>query len=253
MAPFRLFLHIPIALGSILLLSNPGHTQSLSPFRIQKLSTESSPQGVSVTGTSNNNLNTQPAYAVVANTGSNSVSVFPLGSGCNIPTCSGGQPPIVASSSTVVPGIAGPYAVATCTNGTDARAVITSPADHSISVLKLPDITLAGKVQLAATDYSAACYWDGASYKAVASTSDNVLNVVDLSSLSVTQRFSNIPAARSLHGVGLAYSPGTSGPSAPWVAYVAGIDANVVTGVRLSDGVIERVFSVAQRNCGPLS
>src|ERR1022692_4214222 len=134
--------------------------QSLSPFRIQKLTAGSAPAGVSVTPIQSA-LQTLPVYAVVANSGSNSVSIFEL--------YSGGSPLVNVTNTYTVP-VPGPYAVATCTNKMDARAVVTSPGDHSISVLSLPTGTLLGKVALGSVAYSADCYWDGTAYKAVVST-----------------------------------------------------------------------------------
>lgn len=74
------------------------------------------------------------------------------------------------------------------------------PADHSISVVKLPDSTLLGKVTLDATAYSVACYGDGG-YKAVVSTFNNVPHLVDLDGLSEIQHIASLPEARGLHAI----------------------------------------------------
>jgi len=203
--------------------------QSLSPFRIQKLTAGSAPAGVSVTPIQSA-LQTLPVYAVVANSGSNSVSIFEL--------YSGGSPLVNVTNTYTVP-VPGPYAVATCTNKMDARAVVTSPGDHSISVLSLPTGTLLGKVALGSVAYSADCYWDGTAYKAVVSTTgDNTLNIVDLASFTVTQGIPNVPAAHALHGVEVAKS---LTDQTVWIAYVTGTDAGVLTAVRLSDGSLTKV------------
>ena len=149
-----------ISLFLLTVVSTFVRAQSLSPFRIQKLTTESLPAGVSVTGLRGSDQS-QPAYAVVANSGSNSVTIFELYS-------------------------AAPAAAANVTNVNTVRTFRILTRSRAARTA----------ATLGAVAYSAACHWDGAAYKAVVSTTgDNTLNVVDLASLSVTQRIPNIPGA----------------------------------------------------------
>ena len=170
-------------------------------------------------------------FAVIANSGDNSVSIFAFASL---------HAPVTLTPLNPVAGIPAPYAVSTCPSGNDfaASVLVTSPSDNSVRVLT-PGFRgiggVSGTLQTGSLPYSVACTGGvgGANGAGVVSNvGDNSLTVFDVASLKVTATIPDVPGARGFHGI--AVSAAHPAPNQESVlAWVAGTDANVVTVVDL--------------------
>src|SRR3990170_4634242 len=91
-------------------------------------------------------------FAAVANSGDDSVSVFELlGVGA-------GDTKRV-SLVTTIRGIPAPHGLSFCTPGaTGVNLLVTSPSDNSVSVVRIPEGTVSGRIQVGPEPYSVACY-----------------------------------------------------------------------------------------------
>lgn len=154
-----------------------------------------------------------PEYAVVANSGENSVTI--LGLTVN------SQRIVTVSSSRKVEGIPAPYAVVACFG----VALVSSPDDNSVSVLDAPSGAILGKFHVGPRPRSLACFQGGG---VVSNQGDNTLVAFSLNPLKVTAVISGVPASEGLHGI--AVFPDRTGD----VAWVPSESANVVSLVDLS-------------------
>ncbi len=169
------------------------------------------------------------AFAVVANSGENSVSIIGVESILR---------PIMKLS-----GIPSPYAVAACPSLTSrpedwiGTVLVTSPSDNSVRVLQLrlrdaATVAVAGTLQVGPQPHSIHCFLDRRNlYGVVSNAGDNSLVVFDVATLRITAAIPNVPASRGFHGIRVI------GDSAgnPTTAVVAGTEANVVTVVSLAN------------------
>ncbi len=176
-----------------------------------QLALDSLPVGLTPLGVDYN-----AGFALVANSGDNSVSVVRI---------SGGNGPKTIRTEATIQGIPAPYAVASCRGATPSM-LVTSPSDNSITVFPLGLEANQRTIKVGTQPYSAACYGSGTAGKlgtaVVSNGGDNSLSVVDLDS-AVVSTIPNVPVARGLHGITIYANGG------PLTAWVAGTDANVVT------------------------
>ena len=165
-------------------------------------------------------------YAVVANSGDQSVSIFEL-KGSTIIGDFSILPP------TVVPQVPTPYAVTRCRMGdqyVEDHVLVTSPSDSSVSILRVPDANILGTIHVGPLPYAAVCFSDATGPTAVVSLrGDNSLALIDLQSFAVTARIPEVAGSRGLRGVAVARTQ-----QGHKIAWVAGTDANVVTLVDLT-------------------
>ncbi len=203
------------------LLTAAALAQSPHPFVLQAIPTGLRPLGVDVAANVGGSDDRQ--WTAVANSGDNSVSVFVVRPA---------QTGLAAMAlSTVIPGIASPYAVVPCPDG---RFLVTSPSANSFSLIDPRAGTLVRTVRVGPQPFSAAC--DGNAV--VSNYGDNSLSVVDLTSFAVIKTIPNVPASRGLHGLRLGSETGR------WIAWVAGTDADVVTLVDLATARVAFSFPV---------
>jgi uncharacterized protein (TIGR03437 family) len=177
-------------------------------------------------------------FAVVANSGDNSVSIFgPLG------TLNAATGTFTLTPLSLVTGVPSPYAVSTCpinSNGV-ASVLVTSPSDNSVRVV-VPSIqggTFSGvgapTVQTGSQPYSVASSGGlrGANGTGIVSNvGDNTLTVFDVASLKVIATIPGVPGARGFHGIAVSIV-GDAADQNIILAWVAGTDANVMTVVDL--------------------
>jgi hypothetical protein len=153
------------AVVSGLLLSSVVVTAQ-TPVRLDPLPVGLQPLGVDMTVVS-----TAQAYAAVANSGDNSVSILSV---------SFGNPRTITQLSTVT-GIPSPYAVVACP-GTPIQMLVTSPSDNTVRVLSLPGGAVSGPVKVGPQPYSASCFAGstGKLQGVVSNLGDNTLVVFDI-------------------------------------------------------------------------
>ena len=177
-------------------------------------------QPLGVAASLNQNGNGQ-RYAVVANSGDNSVSIFQL----NL-----GSQGIALSLSATVTGIPSPYAVADCGNGT---VLVTSPSDNSVRLIQVSPAKVLGTLKTGSQPYSVACYSFRTQslafvYRGVVSNlGDSSLVIFDVPTLTITATLQGVPGSRGFHGIASYVDhSGSSG-------VVAGTDSNIVTALDL--------------------
>lgn len=224
------------AVGIWLLLSLVAGAQSPPAFDVASAATGLRPVGidgftVTVTRQSPPFVSTTFSYAVVANSGENSVSVFGVGT-----------PPSLVQTLT---GIPGPYGVAAC----GRLLLVTSPGDNSVSVLRFPDPptgstfaagSVVGKIGTGRQPYAVACGDVGV----VANFGDSTLTVLNTSSLTVQATVPDVPGSRALTSVVIL--PGTASSLDTETAWVSGTDANIVTVVDLGRASVLRKIPLPQ-------
>jgi len=175
---------------------------------------------------------TARVYGVVANSGHDSVSVFLV---LNFRSTFESDPitDYRAELLTTVRGISAPYAVASCV-GTDGlslgvgdRVLVTSPTDNSVTVVRVPEGTIPGKISVGPQPHAVACFQDttGAYKGVVSNVGDDSLVVFDVNSLRVESRISGVAGSRGLHGISIQQGG---------QAWVAGTQADIVTLVDLA-------------------
>ena len=235
MQPPRSFNFWPLlySTGLLLLLGVGVAAQSQPPYSVTSLPTGMQPMGIGTTSEPVSDVlgSERRGYAVIANSGDNSVSFFgPLG------TLKAGGFTLPLSS--VTTGIPSPYAVGSCpinANGF-ASVLVTSPSDNSVRVL----FSGTGTVHTGSQPYAVACTGGigGANGAGVVSNvGDNTLTVFDVASLKIIATIPRVPGARGFHGIALSSAPGTANQNI-YLAWVAGTDANVVTVVDLAHSTV---------------
>ncbi|OFV96747.1 MAG: hypothetical protein A3F68_01225 [Acidobacteria bacterium RIFCSPLOWO2_12_FULL_54_10] len=194
--------------GIALLLAVPGLAQLPPPLVMQSFPTGQKPLGVDAVSFG------RTVWAVVANSGENSVSLFQLKqspSNFNF---------AIVTSSTLIPGIPSPYGVIACNPLSDSSLfIVTSPSANSISIVDAEAGKVTATIRVGSLPYSAACSEAGV---IVSNYGDNSLSVVDPNSFTVTRTIPNVPGSRALRGVLGRESIVTN-------VWVAGTDANVLT------------------------
>ena len=197
-----------LRIGAILLaIAAPAAAQ----LRIDAVPTGLQPLGLDIIGT---------GYAVVANSGDDSVSVFAL----NFDSQNMGAPKTVTPV-TVVRGIPSPFAVVACPTSASLTVLVSSPSDNSVRVLRIPDGTILGTVRVGSQPYSVGCSSGSTGIKGVVSNlGDNSLTLFDVATLNIIATIPGVPGSRGLHGISAILN----------IAWVAGTDANVLTRVDLA-------------------
>jgi len=213
-------------------LAFPAAGQILNP-QLDSYATGSKPTGLAIIGSGSSASRPGPLWLAVANSGENSVSTFTIG---------GSRSPVFLFPWIIFQGIPSPYGAAACNYGnTGHTALITSPADNSVTVISGSLGKITGKVTVGPQPRAVACFASTAppiiptltpdpKYKGVVSNAgDDTLTIFDVASLAVEARIPGVAAAMGVHGI----APGPSGSPAGQ-AWVAGSSANVVTLVDLT-------------------
>ena len=224
----KLWLRV-VATGLLLLLNMAAAAQSPLPvlpgFVGESIPTGLRPMGVDVTHAEFLGSGGRE-FAVVANSGENSVSILVLSR--TTFTASGRLEAVV----TVAPGgkiegIPSPYAVAACPS--QRLVLVTSPSDNSVRILEFSNQDsvgrIVGTVQTGPQPYSVACS-DG-NLGVVSNVGDNTLTI--FSRTGVLATIPGVPGSRGFHGIAI-FPNGRGGN----IAWVAGTDANLVTLVDLT-------------------
>jgi hypothetical protein len=213
-------------------LAFPAAGQILNP-QLDSYPTGSKPLGLAIIGSEPSADRPGTLWVTVTNSGEDSVSTFTIG---------GRRSPVFLFPWVTFQGIPSPYGAAACNYGnTGDAALITSPADNSVTVIRGSLGKIAGKVAVGPQPRAVACFPSTAPpiipaiapnpvYKGVVSNSgDDTLTVFDVASLAVEARIPGVAAAMGVHGIGF----GPSGLPAGQ-AWVAGSRADVVTLVDLT-------------------
>ena len=222
------------ALPLVLLFAAFPLGSAAQPIQVTSVPVGAQPLGVAVI-TPLRILGGSNDYAVVANSGDASLSVYTFAS----------QPPLT------VPGIPDPHAVvqdcAIQTSSPSAGAIVTSPSDNSVSFVQFDYTTLSPsitKVTVGKQPVSAACFvvldssGRGVSSVVVISNyGDQTVTLIDANSHAVIATVPNIPGSPGLHGIG-----GVTGTNP--VAWIAGTDANLVTLLDIKSGKVISHISV---------
>ena len=218
---------------SLLLGLAEAAAQSQTPYSIALVPTGQQPMGIAITTQSVSGVlgSASRGYAMIANFGDNSVSIFgPLG------TRNAATGEFTLPQSSVITGIPSPYAISTCPidNNLNAAVLVTSPSTNSVRLFS------GTAVPTGSQPYAVICTGGlgGAAGKGVVSNvGDNSLTVFDVATLKVTATIPGVPGSRAFHGIAVSITPGT--PSQNTVlAWVAGTDANVVTVVDLVQSTV---------------
>jgi len=173
-------------------------------LRLDPFPTGLAPLGIDVTASSPQAGG--PVYAVVANSGDNSVSIFALNY----------TGPAPVTPLTVVRGIPSPYAVAAC-GSPEAPVLVTFPSDNSVRVIQVPGGKILGTVQVGSQPYAVSCWQSATGMKgSVSNVGDNSVTVFDVATLAITATIPGVPGSRGFHGIDAG-------------GWVAGTDANVLT------------------------
>jgi len=218
--PAAVLLLGPLAL--CLSFVNGAAGQSAPPFKVQSLATGQKPLGVAVNWTGSfagGGFADYVVWVAVANSGDNSVSVFPN----------------LVSHPTVIGGIPSPYSVTSCGTGTDGgRFLVTSPSANSVSLIDARNGRLIATFPVGQQPYAADCTGYVYGQVVVSNYGDSSLSVISVwpDSFGVTKTIPNVPGSRGLHGI-VSYPSSTSS-----IAWVAGTDADVVTKVDLNTGAV---------------
>ena len=210
---------LPAAL--ILISSTGAFSQTL---RVDAVTVGTRPLGVAMTSLGDTRIN--PRFAgVVANSGSNSVSVFDFGRLTTL-----GNP--AAAPIRTFDNIPGPYAAVAC----GAKFLITSPSDNSIRLVDPLQGLVSAPITVGPEPRSAACYTRFPLRAVVSNQGDNTLAVVDVDRMTLTAIIPDVPASLGLHGVTVGEIV-VGGVLVPFV-WVAGTEANTVTLVDLNRGSV---------------
>lgn len=194
----------------------PIEAQQPRPVVIQSVPVGSRPVGIAFI---------EP-YLITANSGSNSVSIVELALG------GPGQIvfPRAVREVTVIPG---PYGLSICpptTTGGDRTVLVTSPADGSVSFIRMPAGVLLGRVPTGREPYSVYCFSENLRLRAVVShVADATLAFIDVETMTVTSRVADVPGSRGWRGIAVHFQG---------LIWVAGTDAGFVTLVDANSGRI---------------
>jgi len=216
--PAAVLLLGPLAL--CLSFVNGAAGQSAPPFKVQSLAAGLKPLGVAVNWTGSfagGGFADYVVWVAVANSGDNSVSVFPN----------------LVSHPTVIGGIPSPYSVTSCGTGTDGgRFLVTSPSANSVSLIDARNGRLIATFPVGQQPYAADCTGYVYGQVIVSNYGDSSLSVISVwpDSFGVTKTIPNVPGSRGLHGVASA--------SQGRIAWVAGTDADVVTKVDVNTSTV---------------
>ena len=82
--------------------------------------------------------------------------------------------------------------------------LVTSPTDNSVSVIRLPDGRVLGKIPVGPQPYAVACFRDSAGILKglVSNAGDDSLAILDLDALRVDSKIPGVSGSRGLHGIG---------------------------------------------------
>ena len=155
------------------------------------------------------------SHAVIANSGSNSVSIYRIGFACTSDVFS-------VTQTATIPGIPAPFAVATA----GSLAIISSPVDGAVYVVNILQGSIAGRLQVGPQPYAVAC---SGSLCAVSTVGDNSLTIFDAGTLAISARVPNVPGSRGLKGIAF-----VNGANSTRFIWVAGTDANSLSIVGIS-------------------
>jgi uncharacterized protein (TIGR03437 family) len=170
-------------------------------------------------------------YAVVANSGDGSLSVYSFQA---------------LQSTARVQGIPDPHAVIpNCGPSTSFSpgVIVTSPSDNSVSFVQFSASGFSSnasitKVTVGKRPVSAACFRAfnsngsvGDGVAAISNYGDQTVTLIDVNSHAVIATVPNIPGSPGLHGIG-----GVNGANP--VAWIAGTDANLVTLLDIQSGKV---------------
>jgi uncharacterized protein (TIGR03437 family) len=163
-------------------------------------------------------------FAGVANSGSDSLSLLKL----SLPVDASHLTTVLAT--TTVPGVSAPYAIAACRVFLESSTslVVTSPSDGSVTVIRLPDGAVLGKVATGPQPRAIACVL-GQNLAVVSNTGDDTLSIISVDSLTVKAKISGVAGASGVHGMGI-YDDSKGNH----FAWVGGTSANVVSVVNLT-------------------
>lgn len=164
---------------------------------------------------------------VVANSAEDSVSIFRVRN--SRPSMWDRENQFSLELAATVRGIAAPYGVAGCNSGDGSdTALVTSPADGSLTVLSVPDGKTLGKLAVGPQPRAVACFSTGGSYKGVVSnTGDDSLVVFDVKTLTVEARITGVAGGGGAHGISIYNGSNRQ-------AWVAGTNADALTLVDLA-------------------
>jgi YVTN family beta-propeller protein len=193
--------------------------QSVPQF-VQSFPSGRRPIGIATTGIA---TPAQTIYSAIANSESNSVSIYSLR--LSSPTSS----LVTIKPSATILGIPAPFGIANCDSNDTPLFLVTSPSDNSVTFVNPDAGTIVRTVKVGQQPYSAACLQHTAW---VSNYLDSSVSILDLNSFTVTRTISNVPGNRSLHGVMLVNGR----------LYIAGTDSNTVS-ILSSDG-LDRIATI---------
>lgn len=208
--------------GLLLVLSLAANSQTAPALTFNSVPTGLRPMGMA--GFSTTNQAVVSSYAVVANSGDNSLSAFKVG-----------QTPVQQQ---VLTGIPSPYAVASC----GMTILVSSPSDNAVRVLGASSsgtVSVVGRVPTGPQPSAVSCVGD--SQGVVSNVGDNSLTVFDRSTLQVLGTVPGIAGAGALGGLTV-----TKTLAGGYRAWVAGRDADVVTVVDLGSSKVLTRFPLSR-------
>jgi len=191
----------------------------------QTLAVRTIPVGIAPIGVASVQSASSRNYAVT-NSGDNSVSILSLID--DYGTRIAGLHPVA-----VARGVPAPYAVAGCSE----RIVVTSPEDNSVSIIRVPEATIAVTIKVGSKPKAVACAFADVRSALVSNSGDNTLTVIDVNAGTVIGTIPGVPGARGVHGI--EWFNTQQGITLVWVA---GADANMLTQVNLNTRQVVRQF-----------
>jgi len=206
----------------VLLLTTVAGAQTVPALSFNSVSTGLRPMGLA--GFSIPSGSRTSVYAVVANSGDNSLAVYAVG-----------QTPNLVQ---VLTGIPAPYAVASC----GSTILVSSPSDNAVRVFSVSTsgtVSVVGRVPTGPQPSAVACFSD--SPGVVSNVGDNSLTVFDRSSLQVTATVPGIEGAAGLSGLAV-----TKTAAGGYRAWIAGRDAGVVNVVDLASSKVLTKFPISR-------
>ncbi len=222
------FLQFLVTATIVVLGATLAAAQNASPIRMDSFPVGLKPLGIDIAFHSQ--------QAVVANSGENSISILRLGTGKGRPA-------------ETIRGIPSPYAVATCPN--PEIALVTSPADNSVTVVPFgdDDSPRTGDnlrtIKVGPQPHAVGCLYDGVGFEegVVSNVGDNSLTVFDPGRGKITETIPDVPGSRDLHGIVFSF---TVDIPPHILAWVASSDANVVTVVDLVSSQVRARIPVSR-------
>jgi uncharacterized protein (TIGR03437 family) len=189
-------------------------------LRAQSLTVWTVPVGVAPLGIDVTTNSVTGSYAVVANSGDNSVSVLQISR-----SVTAGAFVVSVTPVAVVKPIASPYAVAACVHSGD-YAVVTSPNDNSVSIIQIPQGQILATLKVGSHPMSVGCGFGPSGTLAVVSNyGDNTLSVINVSTSTVIATITGVPGSGAFHGIGIT----PAGDPQATQAWIGGTNANALT------------------------